>query len=490
MSDALSAVKNMGGLMAVDALIDVGLLFDAAPIAQIVLDADLTFAAANLSYCEMTGRNRDDMIGQNAFDIFKANPDDPDADNEAEVQKTVLRVLESGVVEEMPTRQHDIQDAEGHYTVRHWQLVVAPVFADSAKPDVATHALISVEDVTKAVLGLRINEAKTRAAMRGTDITYFEFNPGEGTLQRTPQLDAMFGFNDNETGNSVEPFLERVHPDDLPAVIAEIERVVRTIGSNYHLDYRARWPDGTIRWVMGRGESIRDPESQGILIVGVVLDVTSIKNNETRLQAALDTQNLLMSEVNHRVKNSLQMVSSILNLEAQQTKDGIARDVLRAATARVHAVAAIHASLYDGEDLESVRLDTYLERLKEHLITSLSSNGTQMRIELDVEPIRLSTDKAVTLSLAVNELVTNSFKHGTWEDGKGTVKVWLRRHDADNIALDVVDNGTQHGDEPLVRESTPSGLGKRLIAGMAAQLSGKIEEDHTDGWRTRIIFPG
>ncbi|SFE27381.1 PAS domain S-box-containing protein [Sulfitobacter brevis] len=476
--------------MAVDALIDVGLLFDAAPIAQIVLDSDLHIVAANLSYCAMIGRGREELIGKNAYEIFKANPDDPDADNEAALQATVLRVLGTGVAEEMTPHQHDIQDADGHYTVRHWQLTVSPVFTDSTKPDVTTHALICVEDVTKAVLGLRINEAKSRAAMRGTDITYFEFDYANHTLERTPQLDAMFGFDHNETGNDVQPFFERIYPDDLPAINDEIERVVRTVGSNYQNDYRSLWPDGTVRWLMGRGESIRDPQTQSILIVGVVLDVTDFKLNEARLQSALDTQNLLMSEVNHRVKNSLQMVSSILNLEAQQTKDAVARDVLRAATARVHAVAAIHASLYDGEDLESVRLDTYLERLKEHLITSLSSEGTQMRIILDVEPIRLSTDKAVTLSLAVNELVTNSFKHGTWADGQGTVKVWLRRHDNNKIALDVIDNGTQRADGPLVRETTPSGLGTRLIAGMAAQLNGKIEEDHTDGWRTRIIFPG
>ncbi len=130
--------------------------------------------------------------------------------------------------------------------------------------------------------------------------------------------------------------------------MTELDRVARTIGSDLNHDYRIVRPDGAVRWLLGRGESIRDPDTQNVRIVGILLDVTSIRENEASLRVALEARDLLIAEVNHRVKNSLQIVMSILNLEASGTKDEAARASLRAATARVHGVAAIHASLYKG----------------------------------------------------------------------------------------------------------------------------------------------
>lgn len=111
-----------------------------------------------------------------------------------------------------------------------------------------------------------------------------------------------------------------------------------------------------------------------------------------------------------------------------------------------------------------------------------------MRITLEVEPIRLPTDKAVTLSLVVNELVTNSFKHAFGQNDDGTVSVSLRRDDGNTIILEVSDDGTGSGPDRSDQSTPSSGLGQRLIAGMAAQLGGTIEEENTSGWKTRISF--
>jgi PAS domain S-box-containing protein len=371
--------------------------------------------------------------------------------------------------------------------VRYWRVVNSPVFADPGDPSRVTHIIHTAEDVTRSVLGDRVDEAKRRSAMRGADIAYFEYDPELATISISPQLNAMFGFPVERQENAIGPFQDRVHPEDRPGVEVQLDRVARTVGSELQLDYRVLWPDGSIRWILGRGESIRNPETHGVLIVGVVLDLTPIKKGEARLREAVAARDLLIAEVNHRVKNSLQMVTSILNLEAQGTTDPTAQAVLAAATARVRAVAAIHASLYEDDDVQSVQIDRYLHRLCEHLRVSLASAERAARIVLDIEPMRLATDTAVTLSLAVNELVTNSFKHGAWDKGGGTVAVLLRRHADDRIMLEVADDATGVAAKPA---STSSGLGKRLIAGMAAQLGGAVEEDHTAGWRTRIVFPG
>lgn len=463
-------------------------MFDANPIAQVLLARDLTIVAANYQYCQITGKNRCELIGRNAFEVFKANPDDPDADNELAQRRSVNRVLETGETNDMGIVQHDIQNADGVYSVRYWRLITSPIFSAPERQDAPTHALVSVEDVTKTVLGDRVSEAKSRAAIKDADTTYFEYDPAAVRFDRTPQLDAMFGYHEGEDDESSQMFLERIHPEDISAVRDEFERAARTAGSSIHQDYRVIWPDGSVRWLAGRGESVRDPVTQTVRIVGVLLDVTGVKKDASKLREALAMQKLLLAEVNHRVKNSLQMVSSILRMEASSTLDQAAKDALSAANARVHAIATIHGALYEDDDVSSVQIDTYLERMRSHLEASLSSDQRSISLEVSSEPIRIETDKAIALSLAVNELVTNSFKHAAFESGKGTVKVLLTREPDGMIALSVSDDGIESSNQVLA-SSQSSGLGQTLIKGMALQLGGEVEEINNNGWTTRILFP-
>ncbi|MGR3564603.1 MAG: sensor histidine kinase [Heliomarina sp.] len=469
--------------------IDLSIFFDAAPTAQMVFTPDLRIVAANQRYCAMLGRQSEELIGFRVFEAFPANPDDPNADAEAELQASTDAVVATGEAQEMPLRQHDVQEADGRYGTRYWRILNSPVFADASEPERVTHVIHTAEDVTRSVLGERADAAKRRAAMRGAELSYFEFDPASGRLTRSPQLDALFGFEPGETVTAAKAFFDRIHPDDLETTLAEIERVGRTIGSDLHLDYRIVRPDATVRWAIGHGESVRDPDTQEVRIVGIVLDVTSIREREESLREAVQARDLLIAEVNHRVKNSLQMVTSILNLEASATEDAVARASLKAATARVNAVAAIHASLYEDEDVSSVQIDRYMERLKEHLDASLSSEGRGVKIALDVEAVRLPTDKAITLSLAVNELVTNSFKHAFGQEDEGNVTISLRRNGDSAIILEVADDGTSPAANGLDIKSPSSGLGQRLIRGMASQLGGTIEVEGKNGWRTRIYFP-
>ncbi|MEE4213039.1 MAG: histidine kinase dimerization/phosphoacceptor domain -containing protein [Parvularcula sp.] len=325
--------------------IDPGVIFNDAPTAQLVFTPDLRIVAANKRYCALLDRQPTDLVGLRVFEAFPANPDDPGADAEAELQASVDAVVATGRAQEMPLRQHDVLEADGRYGTRYWRILNSPVFADPDAPRRVTHVIHTAEDVTRSVLGDRAEAAKRRAAMRGADLSYFEFDPQAGTLLRSPQIDALFGFEPNETGPAVQPFYDRLPADDFELAINELERVSRTIGADLQLDFRVVLPDGAIRWLIGRGESVRDPETRSVRIVGIVIDVTAIRENEANLRDALEARDLLIAEVNHRVKNSLQMVTSILNLEAARSENPEARLSLRAATARVNAVAAIHASL-------------------------------------------------------------------------------------------------------------------------------------------------
>lgn len=214
-------------------------LFDSQPTAQMVFKPDLHIVAANQRYCEMLGIDRSDLVVKRVFEAFPANPDDPQADAERELQASADRVVETGEAQEMPLRQHDVMGREGHYRVRYWRIVNSPVFADSDDPAKVSHIIHTAEDITGRILGDRVHEAKRRAAMRGADLAYFEWCAGARSVSRSPQFDTMFGFGEEGQAKQLRPFLDRVHPDDLPGVEAEIGRVSRTVGADLHHDFRA-----------------------------------------------------------------------------------------------------------------------------------------------------------------------------------------------------------------------------------------------------------
>jgi PAS domain S-box-containing protein len=471
-------------------LIDMGILFEDAPTAQMVFEPDLTVVAANRLYCRMLGIAREDLVGKRVFEAFPANPDDPGADAEAELQASADTVVATGRAHEMPVRQHDVRDADGRYAVRYWRVVNSPVFADPGDPGRVTHVIHTAEDITRVILGDQLQEAKRRASMRGADLAYFECHPDAGTLLRSPQLDAMFGVAPDEPSDAIEAFLDRIHPEDRPDVEADMYRVARTVGAYLQQDYRVVLPDGGTRWLTAQGESIRAPNTQGVLIVGVLLDVSHIKESEVRLRAALADRDLLIGEVNHRVKNSLQLVGSILSLEANSARTEEAKDKLAAARDRIDAVAVIHAALYQGEDVRRVAFGDYLERLCDYLATSLGADRRGVSIEVDADAILIETNNAITLSLVVNELVANAFKHAFPEDAGGTVSVCLRRDDPATVTLTVADDGTGSDRWPLEDDALITGLGTRLITGSVRQLEGSMHtEGSNGGWTTTITFP-
>lgn len=133
--------------------IDLGIFFDAAPNAQLVFTPDLRIVAANRCYCNMLGRRPEDLIGIRVFEAFPANPDDPDADAEAELQASTDAVVATGEAQEMPLRQHDVSETDGRYGTRYWRILNSPVFADASEPDRVTHIIHTAEDVTRSVLG-------------------------------------------------------------------------------------------------------------------------------------------------------------------------------------------------------------------------------------------------------------------------------------------------------------------------------------------------
>jgi two-component sensor histidine kinase len=215
-----------------------------------------------------------------------------------------------------------------------------------------------------------------------------------------------------------------------------------------------------------------------------------VRESRDRLEALAAQQAVLLREVNHRVANSLQLITSLIELQARKVSDPSARQMLRQAAERVEAVTLVHRRLYTGADVEFVELDDYLAGLVEEIaratrLPDMPDAGP--RIELQAEPIRVETDKAVPIGLIVNELVTNAMKYAYPDGTPGTVRVRLFSEPADETArllLLVEDDGVGYPEADAAPKG--SGLGSLIVGSMAQSLRAEVSLDRSHAG-TRFI---
>ena len=198
-----------------------------------------------------------------------------------------------------------------------------------------------------------------------------------------------------------------------------------------------------------------------------------------------DRAELLLREVNHRVGNSLQLVSSFMSLQMRHISDEGAREALRESQARIEAVAHVHRRLYTSGDMSRVAMDEYLQGLMDELSKSLGPGEGSPRLFVDAAPLWVTTDQAVSLGVVVAELVTNAVKYAYQPGQGGEIRISLKPDGEHRALLTVEDDGPGLGD------GTPkgTGLGGKIISAMASGLRSAVEFDAAHkGVRAKLAF--
>jgi two-component sensor histidine kinase len=208
---------------------------------------------------------------------------------------------------------------------------------------------------------------------------------------------------------------------------------------------------------------------------------------EKDLRRANERLETLLREVNHRVANSLQLVSAMVSMQARHLSDGSARQALDDTQRRIQAIAKVHRRLYTSDDVESVAMDEYLAAIVAELEETWSTPASPRPIRLSADPVKIATDKAVSLGIIVNELVSNACKYAYSEGEEGEIRVHFNRAGERQFSLTVEDDG-----EGLCEGAEPkgTGLGSKLIAAMAQSLASTVDYDPEHrGCRVVIVAP-
>jgi two-component sensor histidine kinase len=228
-----------------------------------------------------------------------------------------------------------------------------------------------------------------------------------------------------------------------------------------------------------------DEKGQKIGTRGVNQDITEQKIAEDALAKSLDEKEMLLKEIHHRVKNNLMIISSLLNLQSRYIEDKDARDVFKESQNRAKSMAMIHERLYHSTDLKNIDFGDYIMSLTTDLYHTMVLDSDRIKLDIDVEDVKIDINNMVPLGLIVNELITNSMKYAFPNHKSGYIKIQLYR-EHEKITLVVSDNGIGLPEDVDYRKT--NSLGLQLVKSLTDQIDGEIRLDKSQGTTFTIIF--
>lgn len=360
-------------------------------------------------------------------------------------------------------------------TERDW--MPAEIEALVAAADIIGHA-ISQNRMEKA---LKESERKFRIIAEAVDDVFWISTPDrEKSLYVSPALN-HFATARNRLAASPDLFYKLIHPDDRSTV-----KKLYSAPSHKtrEIEYRVANENGGWTWVHERAYPVYSQDGQLEWLAGIISDITERRRTAEQIHCSLREKELLLQEVHHRVKNNLQIITSLLDMADRRISDPHAREIMRDTQSKVQSMAMIHLQLYGHERFDRIDMANYARMLTSQL--SQMYNAQRVAPNFDMQEITLPLSQAIPCGLVLSEALANAFKHAFTAENGGTLTLSIRRSQGD-ILISVADNGT--GIEGHC-EATQKSVGMKLIKNIVHyQLNGTIDITSENGTTVTVCFP-
>ena len=282
-------------------------------------------------------------------------------------------------------------------------------------------------------------------------------------------------------GRNIQDFIS---PASRDKVAQEIEHRESGDKEFSHYEFQGVRKDGSLIHVEVLGSRI---DYQGKpAIQGSILDVTERRKAEDRLQASLREKEILLQEIHHRVKNNMQVISSLLNLQSKHLSDPAAVEMFRECQHRIRTMALVHESLYKSSDFSKIEFGSYLRSLASHLLHFNEVDSRRIRLETALEEVYLDIQTAIPTGLIANELLSNAMKHAFPGKRSGTIELALRPLPDGSYLLSVRDDGIGFPEGIDFRKT--ESLGLQIVSSLIDQVDGRLEILRESGTEFRIVF--
>lgn len=507
-------------------------LFESAPGLYLVLTPDLRIVAVSDAYLRATMTRRQEILGRDIFDVFPDNPQDPNATGVRNLRASLQRVLRHGSADAMAVQKYDIRRPEadgGGFEERYWSPVNSPVLGRDKQIEYIIHR---VEDVTELVRLKQegseqhklTEELRSRAERMEADVFLRsrELDESNRRLRRANDelallndelaclneqgirdrdahirsivdtaADGIVVINDRGIVESFNPAAERLFGYAADEIAGRNVRMLMPEPfHSEHDGYIRNFLETGVKKVIGIGREVVGRRKDGTTFpielgisemrlggerhfTGIIRDITERKQSESRVLNSLREKEILLREVHHRVKNNLQVIMSLLNLQEGYVHDARAGAVLQESRNRVRCMALIHEALYQADDLSLIDFAAYVHHLGANLLRFYGGSSRALPLLYQVEHVFLTRDTAVPCGLILHELVSNCFKHAYPGDRAGPIVISVREPSPGRYRLEIEDQGV--GLPRDLDVDRANSLGLRLVRALTAQIGGTIE---------------
>lgn len=318
---------------------------------------------------------------------------------------------------------------------------------------------------------------------KSPDIVY-TYSSKRGALFWSPQVKDILGFDPEHLQK--QPFFwhDLIHPDDLGVV----DQVINEINtkSGFDIEYRIKDLHGNFHWLRDRMIN-RERVGDEIIIEGIASDITLTKHAEERIKASLREKDVLLREVHHRVKNNLQIVSSLLSMMSLRTKNKEAVSLFKEAGNKIYTMALIHNQLYQKDSFDRVHMGDFIRDLLSYQSSVYSIGKTVITSILGFDDILLSIDQAIPCAIVLNEFISNAYKHAFRKKKGGSLEISIIKAKGDIAHIRLKDDGIGISEDFDIKKL--SSLGLKLARDLLEnQLKGTMQLKRNGGTEVNFEF--
>lgn len=328
---------------------------------------------------------------------------------------------------------------------------------------------------------LEENEANLNYAQQLAGMGSWESTADGTQLHWSENYYRLLGLAPFSTPPDNNLFFSKVHPDDWSMFELDVEELIRN-PHTVQFEFRIILDNGAIRWMQNTIDPVVEDDKL-VRLKGINIDITELKAVQLQLEKSLHEKDTLLSEVHHRVKNNLAIISSLLQLQTDLSPIDDDSKVLRDSISRVRSMALIHELIYRQESFSKLCFDEFLRQFISIVDENYASPRTTVEISLQAQEVQLNIDKAIPFSLIANELLSNAYKHAFTGKQTGHIKLELFQQERE-VTLLIADDGV--GLDETFDENTSDTLGTSLIRGLAEQLNGTVHYESAAGGGTVI----
>jgi PAS domain S-box-containing protein len=448
-------------------------LYNNAPDMYISINAESgEILECNDTVLKTTGYDKDELIGRTVFEIY--HPDS--RERAAAVYK---KFQETGEV-----KGEDLMILKKDGSTGYVNLSASAVRSETGKIIKSRSIWRDITDKKILERQLVENEERFRLLFENSPLPYQSLDIDGKVVEVNNSWLKVLGYKKEEVlGKSIRDFLDQDSLGTLKENFSRFRESGEVRGVEFFM--RKKNNEKILVSVNGKLSYRRDGSSKQTHCI--FRDITEQREAERKLEASLNEKDILLKEVHHRVKNNMQVIISLINLQAGYVEDPVILEFFKDTMYRIRSMALVHEKLYQSESISAINFGDYIRALTSDISQQYVSGGLRGEVKVDVEDITMGIDRAIPCGIIINELVSNSFKHGFQEIAHGVININFYKTGNSDVVLQVSDNGKGLTESFDIRNI--KSLGMQLVDSLVLQINGTLDIKKQGGASFTITFP-